>query len=86
MSNKEKFEIRELECWLYDDEWTVNTSYSMGIMQTAGNVRKAFTNYLKRKHGITFNHARTIIDYDGDCYTILDRKTKEPLFMAIPNY
>ena len=82
-----KFEIRELECWMYDDGWTVNTSYRIGDMATdAENIPKAFTAWLKRHARIVFKLNRTLIEFDGDCYTIIDRKTKEPLFIAIPNY
>lgn len=78
------FEIRELDCYLYDEEWTQNTSYFVGNMVTkAENEKRAFTKWLKKK-GISFKLNRTLIEYDGDCYTIIDRKTKEPLYIAIP--
>ncbi len=81
------FEIRQLDCWMYDGEWTQNTSYLMGEMTTkAQNERKAFTSWLKNHCGISFKNNRTLIEFDGDCYTIIDRKTKEPLFIAIPQY
>ena len=82
-----KFEIRQLDCFMYDDDWTVNTSYLFGTMTThARQEKQAFAQYLKRKHGITFKRNRTRIEFDGDCYTIIDRKSKEPLFIAIPQY
>ena len=81
-----KFEIRQLDCYLYDEDWTQNTSYLIGTMKTsAQNEKRAFARYLK-KQGITFYKNRTLIDFDGDCYTIIDRKTKEPLFIMIPVY
>lgn len=81
-----KFEIREIDAYMYDEEWTQNTSYNLGIMETAAkNEKQAFTRYLKKK-GIVFKKNRTLIDYDFDIYTIVDRKTKEPLFEAIPMY
>lgn len=83
----EKWEIRQLDCYLYDDEWTQNTSYRMGDMITkSDNIGKALALYLKNKHGITFKKNRTRIIYDFDCFTIEDRKTHEPLFVAIPCY
>jgi len=82
-----KFEIRQLDCYMHDNDWTVNTSYLFGTMTThANNEKKAFTRYLNRKHGISFKLNRTLIEFDGDCYTIIDRKSKEPLFIAIPEY
>ena len=83
-----KFEIRQLDAWGNNEEgYEINTSYLMGIMVTrANNEKQAFTRYLANKHGITFKRNRTRIEFDGDCYTIIDRKTKEPLFIAIPFY
>lgn len=81
-----KFEIREIDALNYgEDGWTWNTSYHAGDMETgAKNERRAFTRWLKNRKGITFKANRTLIEYDGDVYTIIDRKTKEPLFAAIP--
>lgn len=83
---KYKYEIREIDAWgnAFDGyEW--NTSYLIGTFETsAKNERKAFTAALKRIAGITFKKNRTIIDYDGSVYEILDRKTKMPLYAAIP--
>lgn len=82
------FEIRQLDAWGKNEEgYEINTSYLMGEMVTkAQNERKAFTSWLKNHCGISFKPNRTLIEYDGDCYTIIDRKTKEPLFIAIPQY
>jgi hypothetical protein len=83
-----KFEIRQLDAWgNKEDGYDINTSYFMGTMVTsAKNDKAAFTSYLKNKHGIIFKKNRTLIEYEGDCYTIIDRKTKEPLFIAIPDW
>ena len=82
-----KFEIRQLDCYMYDDDWTQNTSYLLGTMETkAQNEKRAFTQWMKNHAGVTFKPNRTLIEFDGDCYTIIDRKTKEPLFIAIPEY
>lgn len=81
----QRFEVREIDAWLYDDEWIWNTSYLYGHFTTRSkNEARAFTRYLARHHGITFYKGRTRIEFDGDCFTILDRKTLEPLFVAIP--
>ena len=84
-----KYEVRQLDCYMHDNEWVENTSYLMGEFIThckAGNDKQAFTRYLTSKHGIVFKPNRTRIEFDGDCYTIIDRKTREPLFIAIPHY
>ena len=48
-----KFEVRQLDCYLYDEEWTQNTSYLIGKIETsAKDERRAFTRYLKRE-GLT---------------------------------
>lgn len=88
MNRKYKYEIRQIDAWGNKiDGYEINTSYFMGTMETAAeNEKRAFTRYLASKHGIIFKKNRTRIDFDGDCYTILDRKTQEPLFIAIPNY
>jgi hypothetical protein len=86
---KLKFEIREIDAWNYGEEegWIWNTSYHMGDMVTsAKNKKRAFTSWMKKHAGITFKPNRTLIEYDGDVYTIINRKTKEPLFAAIPEY
>ena len=82
------FEIRQLDAWgNKEDGYDINTSYLLGYMNTrAKNEKQAFTHYLKEHQGITFKKNRTRIDFDGDCYTIIDRKTYEPLFIAIPRY
>lgn len=82
------FEIRQLDAWGNAEEgYEINTSYHMGEMTTkAQDERRAFTAWMKRHLGISFKPNRTLIEYDGDCYTIIDRKTKEPLFIAIPQY
>ncbi len=85
-NNKICFEIRQLDCYIYDDDWMVNTSYEVcNMITSAKNEKRAFTKKLKQQ-GITFKRNRTRIEFDGDCYTIIDRKSKEPLFIAIPQY
>jgi len=83
-----KFEIRQLDAWgNNNDGYEINNSWPMGIMSThAKDEKQAFTRYLAKSHGIIFKRNRTRIEFDGDCYTIIDRKSKEPLFIAIPQY
>lgn len=81
-----KFEVREIDAWMDCDGWTWNTSYLVGHFTTnAKNEKRAFCAFL-RKNGIAFKINRTLIDFDGDVYEIIDRKTKEPLYAAIPCY
>lgn len=83
-----KFEVREIDAMMMEgmdgNEWCWNSSFHIGEFTTnAKNIRRAFTNYL-RKLDISFLLNRTVIEFDGDVYEILDRKTKAPLFAAIP--
>lgn len=81
----EKYEIREINALRDGEGWYWNDSYNMGVMITnAKNVKRAFTQYLRREHGIVFLRGRTRIEFDGDVYEICDRKTGEQLFAAIP--
>lgn len=87
MDSKKKyvFEIREIDGWMYDDNWIWNTSYFIGHMKTsAKDEKRAFARYLN-KHGIYFKKNRTIIDVQdgGSILEVQDRKTKEPLYVAI---
>lgn len=86
----ERYEVRQVDAWAeYDDPdeapaWTYNTTYRIGSFATyAEDIPRAIRYYLKSK-GITFNPGRTRTEYDGDIYEIVDRKTGEPLFCAVP--
>lgn len=83
---KTRFEVREIDGWTDGYGWCWNTSFAMGSFETrAKNEKRAFMDYL-RKYGIYFKLNRTLIEYDGDIYTVIDRKTKEPLYAALPIY
>lgn len=76
--------IRQVEAWASPDGWDYNNVFVIGQMITgAQNTRRALTSYLRRRCGITFQKNRTRIEFDGDNYTIVDRKTGEPLVDAV---
>lgn len=80
----ERYEVRQVDAYLYDDCWTYNTTYLIGTFSTyAEDIPRAIRYYLKSQ-GITFAKGRTRTEYDGDVYEIVDRKTGEPLFCAYP--
>lgn len=85
---KYSYDVRQIDAWgnkIDGYEW--NTSYFLGTLETsAANEKRAFTRYLKNKHGIVFKKNRTRIEYDGSVYEIVDRKTGEPLFAMIPSF
>lgn len=89
MKEKKKYsyDVREIDAWSdHESGWTWNASYHIGTMETAAeDVRRALTAYLKRR-GIVFKLNRTIIYDDGSVIEIQDRRTKEPLYAAIPNF
>lgn len=77
------FEVQQVDAIMCDGGWSYNQTWEMGTLRTeTKNVKRAFTNYLRKK-GITFKKNRTIIEDYGDIIEILDRKTKEPLFCAV---
>ena len=83
-NNKYTFEVREIDGIIYDDSWIWTTSYLIGYFTTsANNVKRAFADYLRKHHNIAFKLNRTIIEDEQDVITILDRKTKQPLYAAI---
>ena len=80
-----KFQIRQVEAWYNEEEgWWYNNVWNIGEMVTcAKDIKLAITNWLKAHQGIVFKRGRTRIEFDGDNYTIVDRKTGEPLFDAM---
>lgn len=89
MKEKKKYsyDVREIDAWSDPESgWTWNASFHIGTMETAAeDVRRALTAYLKRR-GIVFKLNRTIIYDDGSVIEIQDRKTKEPIYAAVPNF
>lgn len=84
---KYKYEIRQIDAWRDIDGWIYNETWRIGDFSTsATDEKRAFVAALKNKYGISFKLNRTLVNYDGDCYEIVDRKTKEPLFVAIPQF
>lgn len=86
------YEIRQVDAWTeYDDPddpeempgWIYNETWHLGTFTTTGDVPRAFRRALARM-GVTFYRGRTVTEYDGGIYEIVDRKTHEPLFAAIP--
>lgn len=79
-----KFLVRQVEAWA-DDEcgWNYNNVWNIGEMVTKAKNEKAALTAFLRRNGIAFKKNRTRIEFDGDNYTIVDRKTGEPLFDAV---
>lgn len=78
------FEIRQIDAWNDGDGWIYNDSFTLGsFTTTAQNERRAFYRALARL-GIRFYRGRVRAVDDGCIIEIIDRKTAEPLFVAIP--
>lgn len=79
-----KYEIRQIDAWNCGDGWSYNETWHIGQYETnASDEKKAFLRQL-HKHGIVCNRGKCVVEFDGDCYELQDRKTREPLFVAIP--
>lgn len=87
------YEIRRVDALAeYDDPsdtsekpgWTYNETWHLGeFTTTSADVSRAFRRALS-KLGVSFHRGRTRTEYDRDVYEIVNRKTGEPLFIAIP--
>lgn len=78
------YEIRQVDAIADADGWTYNATYGLGSFTTASaDVPRAFRRALASL-GVKFHRGRTVTEYDGDVYEIVDRKTREPLFVAVP--
>lgn len=85
ISSRTAYEIRQVDA-LPDDEdgWIYNTTYRLGTFTSAAaNPAKAFRAALARL-GIRFHRGAVRAVDDGSIIEIVDRKTAEPLFCAIP--
>ena len=78
------YEVRQIDAWADEGGWVWNTSYPMGRLATRGkNDGRALIGFLNR-HGVAFKPGKTRIEFDGSVYEVVDRKTGEPLFAAVP--
>ena len=85
MSSKSKYDVREIDAWTDPDGgWTYNETWSLGTLETSGDPGRALRAWLKTRRGITFYRGRTRTETDGSLFEIVDRKTGQPLFAAVP--
>ena len=79
-----KFEIRQIDAWPDGEAWIYNESFRIGEFSTkSGNVRRAFCRALHGL-GVVFYRGRVVVVDEGDLLEIQNRKSGEPLFVAIP--
>ena len=83
-SSRTTYEIREVDAWNDGDGWIYNTTYNLGSFTTAAqDETRAFYRALNRL-GVRFYRGMVRAVDDEDILEIIDRKTAEPLFAAIP--
>lgn len=83
---KTKYTIQQLDTWNSEDGWWVNEAWNIGEFETrSDNVSRAFLNAM-RKLGIAFKRGAIRVEWDGDIYYIMERKTNMPIFDAVPMY
>ena len=80
-----KFEIRQIDALFDGEAWTYNESFRIGEFFTkAENVKRAFCRALHGL-GVVFYRGRVVVVVDeGDLLEVQNRKSGEPLFVAIP--
>ena len=79
-----KFEIRQIDAWFDGEAWTYNESFRIGEFSTkAENVKRAIYQTIQ-KIGVVFYRGRIVVVDEGDLLEIQNRKSGEPLFVAIP--
>ena len=79
-----KFEIRQIDAWPDGEAWTYNESFHIGEFSTkAKNIKRVFCRALHGL-GVVFYRGRVVVVDDGDFLEIQNRKSGEPLFVAIP--
>ena len=82
--NATTYEVRQIDAWNDGEGWTYNETWNIGAFTTASaDVPRAFRRALANL-GISFYRGRTVTEYDGFVFEIVDRATREPLFAAIP--
>lgn len=85
MNNKYKYEIRQIDAWENEEGgYTWNNSIHIGEFTTAAADHKSAFLRALRKMGIICQRGKCKVDFDGDIYELINRKTGEPLLAAIP--
>ena len=82
---KYKYELRQIDAWAdVDDGWTYNETWKLAEYETAAqDEKRAFLRQL-HKLGISCKRGKCKVVSDGSIYELVDSKTLEPLFCAVP--
>ena len=81
---KYKYELRQIDAWADCDGWIYNQTWKLAEYETAAKDHK--TAFLRALHkiGVSCKRGKCRVETDGSIYELVDRKTLEPLFCAVP--
>lgn len=81
---KYKYDLRQVEAWADIEGWTYNQTWKLAEFETAAKEHK--TAFLRALHkiGVSCKRGKCKVVSDGSIYELIDRKTLEPLFCAVP--
>ena len=79
-----KYELRDVDAMIEGDSWCYNASYKMSeFICKTDNPKRAMLKAL-HKAGVSCNRGKCVVIDDGDILELIERKSKEPLFCAVP--
>lgn len=80
-----QFEIRKIDALNIDGEgWKCNSMYPIGTFKTDATDQKRAFLYALHKVGIVCKRGKMVVISKGNTYEVQNRRTGEPLFIAIP--
>ena len=82
---KYKYELRQIDAWAEGENgWYYNQTWKLAEYETeAQDEKRAFLRQL-HKLGISCKRGKCKVVSDGSLLELIDRKTEEPLFCAVP--
>ena len=83
---KYQYEIRQVDAMNDGEGWYYNETFKIGEFKTSAADHKTAFSKALRKIGIVCKRGKCRIDFDGDIYEVVERKTNMPLFAAIPQF
>ena len=82
---KYKYELRQIDAWAdVGDGWTYNETWKLAEYETEATDEKRAFLYQLHKLGISCKRGKCVVISDGSLLELVDRKTFEPLFCAVP--
>ena len=80
-----KYELRQIDAWgNKTDGYDYNETFHIGTYnQRSDDGIRSFLRGL-HKYGITCKRGVCRVEYDGDIYELIERKTDRPIICAVP--